>query len=174
MLNSSKIILGAPAWLMTQHMPSLPVGQSSTSWCETPHTTSPSGVSGSLSICKGEGNLTWWLLSSPGFRSLPFCPSNPLCSASPRTSSHRCFSESRNVQGTAVCIPSGVKNLVTILVGPGFWLAESEPFNMETIRSVSCQVLGVASEILFQEHTQDSCPSCAHLDKVVAGSHFQI
>lgn len=55
------------------------------------------------------------------------------------------------------------KNLVTILVEPGFWLTESEPFNMETIRSVSCQVLGVTSEILFPgAHAQDSCPSCAH------------
>lgn len=60
-------------------------------------------------------------LASALYVSAPQIP----CSASPGTGSYHCLSESRNVQGSAVGIPLGVKkNLVTTLVGTGFWLTE--------------------------------------------------
>lgn len=148
--------------------------RSSTSWCETPHTTSPESQDPSLHLQGGreldlDGSLGPSWLQIPAFLPLQ------LVSPSPRTSSHRCFSESRNNQGTAVCIPSGEKP-GDHTCWPGFWLAESEPFNMETIRSVFCQVLGVAWDSPFPgaHRASDKVVLPAHFDKVVAGSHFQI
>lgn len=172
MLNSFQNYSWCPAWLMTQHMPSLPVGQSSTSWWNT--TPLLLWVSGSLSpFARGKGTWLDGSLRAPLASDPCLLPLQP--PALPHPGSAATDASLRAEMSRAAC------SLHSFRWKPGdqacwtrFWLAESVPLNMEIIRSVSCQVLGVAWSS-SGAHTQDSCPSCAYFwQSEVAGSHFQI